>query len=101
MVLAFFKPAQELQSLVGAPVPIKQLFDYQRVTLDVGQSITLRFTVTPATLALADAEGNESFFPGRYTVEFSRGHGAVLEHDVMGAVAEPLRINTMAFNIGQ
>lgn len=78
VVLAFFQPPSELSLQLDAPVVKKQLFDYQRVQLNPGESVTLHFTVNTTSLALSDASGNLAIHPGTYQILFSRGHGAVL-----------------------
>lgn len=92
VVLAFFKPSGVDASQVGAPVAMKQLFDYQRVHLAPGQSIVLTFTLSVSTLALADAHGHRQLFPGSYSVEFSRGHGDVLESSIVADIPSPILV---------
>ncbi len=78
VVLAFFRPSAELSRAIDAPVVKKQLFDYERVALHVGEAVTLRFTVNTTTLALSGPDGNLAVYPGQYAVVFSRGHGREL-----------------------
>lgn len=99
VVLAFYKPPAALAVATAAPVPIKQLFDYQRVHLAVGASVVLQFTVTPSSLALGDQHGHTDFYPGTHHVEFTRGHGAALEAVVEAKMARPLRISTMEYQV--
>eukprot|EP00047_Mylnosiga_fluctuans_P007107 m.251131 g.251131 ORF g.251131 m.251131 type:complete len:817 (-) comp17080_c0_seq1:24-2474(-) len=97
VVLAYFKPPAELAAATGAPVVTRQLFDYQRVTLQPGDSTVLHFTTPAATLALAGADGSKRLHGGKYVIELSRGHGAVLEAAVDVAVEEPILVAEYPF----
>ena len=90
VVLAFTKPAHTAaltQSVGGAPVEIKRLFGFKRVTLAPGASTTVSFELTPAHLALVDAEGHTGLHPASFEVVFSRGHGDELAAPVEVAPA--------------
>jgi len=81
VVLAFTKPqatAVLKASLGGAPIEIKRLFGFERVTLAPGASTTLSFDLTPEHLALVDADGHTGLHPAETDIVFSRGHGAEL-----------------------
>ena len=82
VVLAFFStndiPANEPASAI-----IRQLFDFQRVSLAPGQSTVIDFSVDPTTnFQLYDNEGNQVIFPGTYTVQFTNGVDQSLTYDV-------------------
>lgn len=92
VVFAFFKPdASSITTRGSAPTPIKQLFAFERVTLEPGQTVELAFTVPASKLALVDAEGHRSLHAGQYDVTFSRGHGEELATRVVVDVSEPVR----------
>ena len=60
----------------------------QGVLLAPGQSETLNFEMPMSTsLATVLENGDRVFFPGEYTVTFSRGHGANLTKQVVVAAA--------------
>jgi hypothetical protein len=60
----------------------------QGVLLAPGQSETLNFEMPVSTsLATVLENGDRVFFPGGYTVTFSRGHGANLTKQVTVAAA--------------
>lgn len=88
VVLAFFKPQRK--SLVtlseSNPVPIKQLFGFQRVSLGPGESTQVSFTLSLSNLALVDVDGHRSIHPGDFDIVFSRGHGQEL--------VAPLRVHS-------
>ena len=57
----------------------RQLFDFKGVLLAAGESKTLKFEMPTATsLATVAENGDRVFYPGQYTVRFSRGHGSDL-----------------------
>ena len=64
------------------------LFRTQGVLLAPGQSETLTFQMPVSTsLATVLENGDRVFFPGEYTVTFSRGHGTNLTKQVTVAAA--------------
>ena len=96
VVQAFLKPERSsLATLgVGTPVPLKQLFGFQRVTLKPGESKTLDFTLTAEQLAMVDLDGHTSLHAGDFNVIFSRGHSEELVAQLRVAVAQPIRLKT-------
>jgi len=69
-------------------VVVVLLFRTQGVLLAPGQSETLTFQMPVSTsLATVLENGDRVFFPGEYTVTFSRGHGTNLTKQVTVAAA--------------
>jgi hypothetical protein len=96
-VLAFFKPTvATITSLGGAPTVIKQLFDFDKVFLEPGDTTTLTFTVNATQLGLVDLEGHTSLHPGQYSVVFSRGCVGCSELTAPVTIAggSPIRLKT-------
>jgi len=81
VVQAYFVPAN---ITVGrpAPLPFKQLIDFQRVHVKAGESTTVTFTVPRAALAVTDADGNLVSAPGLYTLMFTNGVDQTETHDL-------------------
>lgn len=97
MVLAFTKPNEtpELKSsLGGAPVELKKLFGFQRVTLSAGASKTLSFDLDAEHLAMVDSTGRTMLLNADFEVVFSRGHGEelVAEASVVPENDHPLKL---------
>lgn len=59
-------------------LPIRQLFDFQRVTVQAGGSVILPFSLTWASLPLTQADGSRTALVGQYNITVSRGYGPVL-----------------------
>jgi beta-glucosidase len=100
VVLAFTKPVAtpELKvALLGAPLEIKKLFGFKRVTLAAGASTTLSFDLEPMHLALVDGEGHTSLHAVDVDVVFSRGHGEdlVARATVAPRDGEPKRLKEL------
>lgn len=74
-VFAFFAP---LQPLPPKHVPLQQLFDYVKVEVAAGDTVSLSFNLTPDVLALTTDSGTRQLFSGAYSIILSRGHGATL-----------------------
>jgi len=72
VVQAYFIPV-DIQCQHPAPLPQRQLFDFQRLSLSPGESSTIQFNVPSSSLALADSEGNLVSAPGEYTLLFTNG----------------------------
>lgn len=58
------EPAQKLR---------KQLFDFTRVHVEVGQTATATFEVSAASVMLHAASGDAVLWPGKYTLQFTNG----------------------------
>lgn len=73
VVQAYFEPAN-VKLTHTAPLPRRQLFDFQRVKLAPGDSIVVPIQVNSASLVLADAKGNLVSAPGEYNIIFTNGN---------------------------
>ena len=83
VVLAFFSTTA-VPSSDPASAIIRQLFDFQRVTLEPGQATTVSFTVDPtSTFILYDVDGNQVSYPGNYEVQFTDGVAQTLSTPVV------------------
>jgi len=69
----YFEPVNVTLTHV-APLPRRQLFDFQRVTLAPGQSIVVPIQVNSASLVVADTKGNLVSAPGEYNIVFTNGN---------------------------
>jgi hypothetical protein len=58
------------------PVPFKRLVDFERVSLAVGATATLRFAIPREGLALTTSSGDKKLYAGTHNLIFSRGNGA-------------------------
>ncbi|EDQ84789.1 uncharacterized protein MONBRDRAFT_39142 [Monosiga brevicollis MX1] len=96
VVFAFYKPKSEsLKTLpVGNPVPIKEIFGFQRVALGPGQSTQVTFELNAETLAQVTLDGHRELHSGEFEIELTRGHGEVLTGTAVVDVAQPERLAT-------
>ena len=46
--------------------PLIKLFDFQRVFVNVGQSVNVSLSVSPESISITDTYGNERIVPGKY-----------------------------------
>ncbi|KAL4160708.1 hypothetical protein PRNP1_001270 [Phytophthora ramorum] len=81
VVFAFFRPVSTGVTGPGTLLN-KQLFDYQRVSLEPLESTRASFTVTRSSMALVDEKGNVVSFPGSYEVIVSNGGSERLTFNV-------------------
>jgi len=70
--------------------PLRELFDFSRVSLQPGESTVITLSVPPSVLSHVDELGDERLMAGKYTIEFGRkelGDESHLEStlDVTGA----------------
>ncbi len=72
VVLAFSQPPAR-ENHHSDPQPQKQLFGYQRVSLQPGQNATLVFPTTAHAFAQVTSRGERVCFPGLHRVMFSDG----------------------------
>lgn len=74
VVLAYFTQDNVKAAAPGLLTPLRELFDYQRVTVASGASTTLTFNVSAAVLATyAEATGDLVATPDSYTLTFHDG----------------------------
>ena len=57
----------------AVPVPLKQLVDFRRISLQPGESKTVSFQISPASVATVDASGSRLVLPGEHGLLVSRG----------------------------
>jgi hypothetical protein len=82
VVFAFFSTTA-IPSDQPASALIKQLFNFERLTLEPGQTGVVTFTVTPTTDFLTyDVNGNQVSYPGLYEVQFTNGVDQVLSASI-------------------
>lgn len=79
-------PAASAAFEFSDPLPIKYLVAFQRVSVPTNSSVTVPFSINFSSLSVVDSAGNRVVWPGRYGVEFSRGHGSVVSLDAEVAV---------------
>ena len=49
--------------------PMKKLFDFQRVFIQVGQSVNVTLSVSPESISLTNKHGDERIIPGIYKIQ--------------------------------
>ena len=54
-------------------VPLKQLVDFRRISMQPGESKTVSFQTSPASVATVDASGSRLVLPGEHGLLVSRG----------------------------
>ena len=52
----------------GGEIPLRQLIDFQRVSLKAGESRTVTFTIPADRLATIQADGTAKLLKGTYTL---------------------------------
>jgi beta-glucosidase len=57
--------------------PLKQLFDFKKVSLPVGSSATLQFEITPGQALCVNTDGDYVVYPGRYAVMVGDGDASM------------------------
>jgi hypothetical protein len=77
VVLVFDALSPAIRATVGSrhPVPFKRLLDFERVSLIVGASTTIKFVLSKNQLALTTSSGDKKLYTGRHELIFSRGNG--------------------------
>jgi hypothetical protein len=78
VVMAFFTPPATLSPDQPASAIRKQLFGFERASLDASGSSELQFAVSTKTLMVYDDDGNGVSLPGTYSLTFENGAGSVL-----------------------
>jgi len=71
VVFVFFRP---LFSRPAPPLPIRQLIDFQRVIVTVGERASVIFKVRQKQLATVNAAGEQLVLPGKYELQFTNGN---------------------------
>ena len=73
--------ASSLPSDWRAPIPNRKLIDYAKVSVGVGESLTVSFTVDAEQLRLTDMDGTRKLVSGSYRLTFTNGGDQAL-HDI-------------------
>jgi uncharacterized cupredoxin-like copper-binding protein len=97
VVMVFISSKMNEEEEDEAPVPIKELVAFQRVTLNAGESQALTFNISSTHFSLVDVDGHRSIRPGEHTLTFTRGHGEELVHHVSvqtSIASDPIRLST-------
>ena len=78
-IQAYWSPPNEVDAELK-----RQLFDFQSANLQPGESQVLRFSIkeTLKSISTVTPFGDRVVRPGAYTIQFSRGHGTVLQAEV-------------------
>jgi hypothetical protein len=84
VIQGYFLPdtASVKPSKQPAPLPKKQLFCFERVSLAPGASTTVTCKAPAAAIALADASGDLVSCPGKYTLLFTNGNDQKIAQDL-------------------
>ena len=83
--MAFFVPLDIPDSQPAVRI-VKQLFAFERITVQMGQSARVSFDVSEEQLALTDGNGDRVVFGGRYRLVFTNGaEGSVMAQVTIGA----------------
>eukprot|EP00047_Mylnosiga_fluctuans_P006447 m.246915 g.246915 ORF g.246915 m.246915 type:complete len:772 (-) comp15227_c0_seq1:9-2324(-) len=75
VIMGFFYPL-DIPASSPASKLIKQLFGFERVTLQPGASTNVTFSVTEDQLATYNSDGDRVIYHGRYDLVFTNGIGA-------------------------
>ncbi|UCC69397.1 MAG: glycoside hydrolase family 3 C-terminal domain-containing protein, partial [Armatimonadota bacterium] len=82
----------------SAPVPIRQLAGFRRVSLGPGERESVRFTLTPRQMSLIDEDGSRVVEPGEFAVVVGGGQpgarGMVEGESVVGGRFEVVGVVT-------
>jgi hypothetical protein len=79
VVLAFMVPDPKV-NVGGAPLPKRQLVDFQRVSIPDGRSTDVHFRISCGDLTLVDKHGRKGLWPGDgYKLVFTDGVDQVVE----------------------
>jgi len=66
VVLAYLRPPQVLYD--GETPPLKQLFGFERVNLNIGETKQVFFPLNIETLSRIDRDGSKWIYPGEYHI---------------------------------
>jgi len=70
--------------------PLKQLFGFQRVHLNPGESVQVFFSTSPTTFSTVDKTGSRWVFPGKYKITVTNGMKELAQ--VVEIIGEPTLI---------
>ena len=79
VVMAFMVPDPKVD-VGGAPLPKRQLVDFQRISVPDGRSADVHFVISCGDLTLVDQHGRKGLWPGdRYKLVFTDGVNQLIE----------------------
>ena len=75
VLMVYHSAGRDIREKVKHPVPIKQLIDFQRVTVLHDQTEKVTFGIESSGFALVDENGEKIVYKGQHDIIVSRGHG--------------------------
>ena len=77
VIMVFHQLSRKTRSRVEVhhPVPLKQLVDFERVSVKSGSSVVINFEIPRTQLAITNQHGERTVYDGEHVLSFSRGHG--------------------------
>lgn len=75
VVQVYHSVGAEIRAAANHPVPLRSLVQFERLSLALGESATVDFSLPMTAFALVTANGNRTIYHGNHSVVFSRGHG--------------------------
>jgi hypothetical protein len=79
VVQVYFQPRFTRTS---APLPLKQLFFFEKVLVPAGATTTVQVVVNASSLATVDSQGVDSLLTGTYRIIVTNGAGQNVTQDV-------------------
>jgi beta-glucosidase len=79
VVLAYLRPPQVLHD--GETPPLKQLFGFERVNLNVGETAQVFFPLNIQTLFTIARDGSKWIHPGEYQILVGNQHMFTIQFD--------------------
>ena len=84
--------------VTSPPVPLKQLIDFQRVSLQPGEKKTVEFQTSPSSVTTVDAAGSRLVLPGEHGLIATRGAQHVADEvrvTLQVVAAEPRKLSQL------
>eukprot|EP01084_Bolivina_argentea_P233605 393420_1 len=72
--------------------PLKKLFDFERVFVDIGKSVNVTLSVSPESISIVNKNGNERIVPGIYNLHIGdyENNNFITTHLIMNGQEESI-----------
>ena len=93
--MVYHRVSDDIRKSVTHPVPLRQLVDFDRVSVGVGQSSPVTFTLSDNYLTITNNQGQDVIYPGEHMFDISRGYGKSITFTVTAPSFRIVRTNAL------
>ena len=87
--------------VASAPVPIRTLVGFDRISLRRGEKRTVTFTITPRQMSLIDDSGKRKIEPGEFAITIGGGQPGFKRGDAAAPLSATFRVTGKIYEVNE